>query len=142
MRSSGSCVTPANQACCWSWKAEAPPTSRANASASARRTTRARESRARAIALATSCSGGFAASGSSPPEQPTRVAPARARTRQALGSGLDINGRTTVGQGGHVLHDAESDGLRGEPDPLEDGGSLGVVEEVLRDPVQAERRVD
>ena len=57
--------------------------------------------------------------------------------RHRPGTGLATSSR---GVAGHRLDDAERERLRGEPDPLEDAVPLGVVEELLRDAVQPERR--
>ena len=62
------------------------------------------------------------------------------RRRRDLDRMVGIDRRPALGEGGDVLDDAEGDGLRGEPDLLEDRGPLGVVEELLRDRVQPERR--
>src|SRR4051812_6340480 len=60
------------------------------------------------------------------------------RRNSALDRVLRVDGRTAVGEAGHLLHDPERDRLRGEADPLEDRAPLGVAEELLRDAVQAE----
>ena len=54
---------------------------------------------------------------------------------------IDLGSVASAVECGDVLDDAAGERLGGEADPLEDRVALGVVEELLRDAVQAERRV-
>ena len=61
---------------------------------------------------------------------------------RASGRVIDIVQGLTVGNGSHVLHDPARDGLGIQADPDQDDVALGVVEELLGNRVQAERRED
>ena len=64
--------------------------------------------------------------------------PSQVRAVQGAASGVGT--RLLSVARGDVLDDAERERLGVEADPLEDGVALGVVEELLRDAVQPERR--
>src|SRR6478672_12119384 len=66
----------------------------------------------------------------------------RGSGRESAIASLHLDEVVGRGERGDLLDDAARERLRGQSDVLQDGGTLGVVEELLRDAEDADRRGD